>query len=73
MFMTTRDSAKPLYLQVQESLKKDIKLKKYPVGSKLPSEKALCEKFEVSRITIRQALDLLEKQGMTYAVQKSKD
>lgn len=66
--MTTRDLAKPLYLQVEESLKNDIKSKKYPVGSKLPSEKTLCDKFGVSRITIRQALDLLENQGFIYAV-----
>lgn len=66
--MITQNSSKPLYVQVKESLEKDIKLKKYPVDSKLPSEKALCEKFNVSRITIRQALELLENGGMTYSV-----
>lgn len=64
--MTARDSSKPLYIQVKESLKNDIKSKKYPAGSKLPSEKALCDKFAVSRITIRQALEMLENQGLIY-------
>ncbi len=66
--MIIANSAKPLYLQVKENLEEGIRSGKYPVGSKLPSEKTLCEEFKVSRITIRQALDLLESKGMTYAV-----
>lgn len=66
--MIIKDSAKPLYLQVKESLEEDIHSKKYPVGSKLPSEKDLCEIYKVSRITIRQALDILEKKGMIYSI-----
>ena len=66
--MITQNSSKPLYMQVKESLENDIKLKKYPIDSKLPSEKELCEMFSVSRITIRQALELLEKGGMVYSV-----
>ena len=66
--MISQNSSKPLYVQVKESLEKDIKSKKYSIDSKLPSEKKLCEMFEVSRITIRQALELLENGGMTYSV-----
>jgi len=66
--MIIANLAKPLYLQVKENLEEGIRTGKYPVGSKLPSEKTLCEEFNVSRITIRQALDLLENKGMTYAV-----
>lgn len=66
--MTVKNSSKPLYIQVKERLKEDIKSKKYSVGSKLPSEKELCEEFEVSRITIRQALELLENQDLIYSV-----
>lgn len=66
--MVTHSSAKPLYIQVKESLERDIRKQKYTVGNKLPSEKKLCEEFKVSRITIRQALELLEKNGLTYSV-----
>lgn len=66
--MISQNSSKPLYIQVKENLEEGIKTGKYPVGSKLPSENTLCEQFNVSRITIRQALDILENKGMTYAV-----
>ena len=66
--MVIQNAAKPLYLQVKESLEESIRNGKYPVGSKLPSEKTLCENFNVSRITIRQALEILENKGMTHAV-----
>ncbi len=66
--MISQNSSKPLYIQVKDNLEEGIRSGKYPVGSKLPSENTLCEKFNVSRITIRQALDLLENKGMTYAV-----
>ena len=66
--MAIQDSSKPLYIQIKESLKQDIRSHKYPVGSKLPSENALCEEFGVSRITIRQALMMLENEGIIYAV-----
>ena len=66
--MAIHDSSKPLYIQIKESVKKDILSHKYPSDGKLPSEKALCEEFKVSRITIRQALRLLENEGMIYTV-----
>lgn len=35
----------------------------YPIGSMLPKEDELCEEFEVSRFTLREALNTLEHQG----------
>ena len=66
--MIKRNAAKPLYLQIKDSLEDSIRSGKYPEGTKLPSEKTLCEEFKVSRITVRQALDLLENKGMIYSV-----
>lgn len=66
--MVTHNSEKPLYLQVKERLEERIREMVYPKGSKLPSEKELCDEFGVSRITIRQALDLLEAMGLTFSV-----
>ena len=66
--MISQNSSKPLYIQVKENLEEGIRNGTYPVGTKLPSESTLCTKFGVSRITIRQALDMLENKGMTYAV-----
>jgi GntR family transcriptional regulator len=44
------------YLQVARTLRKEIVDGVYPVGSHLPTEHQLCERFSVSRYTIREAL-----------------
>src|ERR1700761_3688480 len=46
----------PLYRQVVPALKEEIVSGVYPVGSRLPSEEELCERFSVSRYTVREAL-----------------
>jgi len=40
-------------------------------GEKLPSEAMLCKKFEISRQTVRTAMDFLEKDGFVRRVQGS--
>ena len=50
-----------LYVKITNEIKHQIDSGKYLSGDKLPSERKLCEEFEVSRITIRQALDKLEE------------
>src|ERR1700729_2184975 len=44
------------YLQVARALRKEIVDGVYPVGSQLPTEHQLCERFSVSRYTVREAL-----------------
>lgn len=51
------------YSQIQEYIKKRIQTGKYSVGSYLPSENDLCEKFGTTRTTVRKALDELLKGG----------
>ncbi len=46
----------PLYLQVASTLRTAILRGIYPVGSRLPTEDELCQRFKVSRHTIREAL-----------------
>ena len=46
----------PLYLQVVRALKDEIVKGVYPVGSQLPTEEELCDRFSVSRYTVREAL-----------------
>ncbi len=66
--MISSNSAKPLYLQIKENLEDGIRSGKYPLDSKLPSENELCKAFNVSRITIRKALDLLENKGIIHSI-----
>ncbi|MBY7664663.1 GntR family transcriptional regulator [Staphylococcus agnetis] len=51
-----------LYFKVYESIREGIESGTYAEGDKLPSERKLCKDFEVSRITVREALELLEKE-----------
>jgi GntR family transcriptional regulator len=46
----------PLYLQVSATLRTAILRGIYPVGTRLPTEEELCQRFKVSRHTIREAL-----------------
>jgi len=66
------------YEQISAELIREIETGKLSVGSKLPSEKELCEQYSVSRITIRKALAELEeskyiekRQGQGSFVQSS--
>lgn len=62
------DAPEQLYIQVKESLEQSIENGTYEQGQKLPSEKELCERFGVSRITVRKALELLEAKNLIYTV-----
>lgn len=59
-----RDKAIPLYYQLETILRKKITSGGYSPDVPLPSEDALAEEYEVSRITVRQALSSLEKDGL---------
>lgn len=52
------------YLQVARTLRKEIVDGVYPVGSQLPTEYQLCERFSVSRYTVREALRRLRDDNL---------
>lgn len=60
-----RDSAgvQPLYLAVYGSIRENLLRGRWRIGASLPSEAELSAQFDVSRITIRHALRLLEGEG----------
>jgi DNA-binding GntR family transcriptional regulator len=53
----------PLYRQIQANLKEKITSGKYEEGGLLPSENDLCGEFNATRMTVRQALNELVKEG----------
>jgi DNA-binding FadR family transcriptional regulator len=53
-----------LSVEVADEIKKAIASKQYQCGDKLPSERELCEQFEVSRVTVRDALNTLHVNGL---------
>lgn len=54
----------PLYKQLVQSLRGDILRGVFPVGSQLPAEEVLAERFAVSRHTVREALRQLRADGL---------
>jgi GntR family transcriptional regulator len=58
-----RRSRVPLYYQLQELLHQQIASGRFKVGDALPSEGELCRRFGVSRIVVRQALQVLDDDG----------
>src|ERR1035438_8222194 len=58
-----RDLAVPLYHQLQNILKAEIEIGRWRPDQRLPSEQELGERFQVSKITVRQALTDLAQSG----------
>lgn len=54
----------PLYLQLAQALREDIVSGQFSVGAQLPTEENLCQRFSVSRHTVREALRLLREDGL---------
>ena len=57
------EQSKPRHEQIAHHLRREIKEDYFQEGDKLPSEKRLCEYFQVSRITVRRALQTLENEN----------
>jgi GntR family transcriptional regulator len=55
-------SGVPRYIQIADVVRRELKGE----GERIPSEHELCARFEVSRPTIRQALDVLVQEGRLY-------
>jgi GntR family transcriptional regulator len=61
---TDRKSGVPLYLQLAAAIRQRIGRGSLLEGSKVPSLKDLQREFGVARITVRQAMDRLERDGL---------
>ncbi|MNW39580.1 Arabinose metabolism transcriptional repressor [compost metagenome] len=54
---------KPLYQKIYQQIKEDIQNGKYKPGEQIPTEKELMEIFEVSRLTAKNAMNLIAEEG----------
>ncbi|HXP73620.1 MAG TPA: GntR family transcriptional regulator [Stellaceae bacterium] len=61
---TLRLSAVPLYIQVAAELRRRIEIGRWASGQKISTIEDLQEEFGVARVTVRQAVELLEKDGL---------
>ncbi|GMX63003.1 MULTISPECIES: GntR family transcriptional regulator [Paenibacillus] len=63
-------TAQPLYMQIRQMLKNDIQEGKYKPDEQIPTEAELCDIYQVSRITIRKAIEELVKDGTLTRIQR---
>lgn len=59
----------PRHTQISNWLREQIESNHFKTEEKLPSENDLARKFQVSRVTVRKALQSLENEGMIYRSQ----
>ena len=59
-----RTSPIPVYFQIATDIKKRIMRHEWNINQKLPTEVELAEQYNVSRITLRQSIAELEKDGI---------
>lgn len=58
----------PLHAQIREAVRARILAGSYQPHERIPSEKQFMEEFGVSRITVRQALGDLDKEGLVFKI-----
>lgn len=61
-------SAKPLYKQLEAALKEAIARGEYKPGQQIPTENELSARWQVSRVTVRKALDALTRENLLTRV-----
>jgi len=71
VFKILEKSYKPLYKQLKEKILQDISNQIYKPGDKIPSQNELAKLYDVSRVTVKQALNELIYSGV-LSTQKGK-
>jgi DNA-binding GntR family transcriptional regulator len=59
-----RERSVPLYLQLEQIIKSKILTGEFSPGDKIPTETELCDAYQVSKITVRQAVLNLVNEGL---------
>ncbi|EDS77012.1 GntR family transcriptional regulator [Clostridium massiliodielmoense] len=66
MLEVNKKSCVPLYYQLMNVILEKIELGILQEHDKLPSERELCEQYDISRSTVRQTMQELENNGYVY-------
>ncbi len=62
-----KENKLPPWLSIYRTLKSEILTDELADDDRLPSEKQLCSRFSVTRMTVRRALDALQREGLVTA------
>lgn len=66
MFKIDKKSEVPLYQQLAHNIKRAIDNQEWKENQKIPGENQFCKLYDLSRTTVRLALEILEKDGYIY-------
>lgn len=66
------ENNRPLSIQIQEQIIIQIVAGRYRLGEKLPSEKTLAEEAKLNPNTMTQALEALDKTGLTVKTENGR-
>ena len=69
MNILSTDNPLPLYAQLSELLRQRILRGIFKPGDRLPSAEELAKEFSLARVTVRQAIELLQRDGLVVARQ----
>jgi DNA-binding GntR family transcriptional regulator len=64
-----KDSPVPIYHQVATSIRERIMKNEWKEDEKIPSEAILTKEYDISRVTLRQALNVLDMEGIIKKIQ----
>ncbi|MFA5354990.1 MAG: GntR family transcriptional regulator, partial [Thermodesulfovibrionales bacterium] len=64
-----RFNQEKLYIQLTKIIQGEISSGRLKPGQKIPTEEELCRQYEVSKITVRQAINNLASDGLIVKVQ----
>ncbi|ASK62715.1 phosphonate metabolism transcriptional regulator PhnF [Virgibacillus phasianinus] len=64
--MIDKNSPLPIYYQLEEEIRLLIQTEKLSPGELLPSEREYAERYNISRMTVRQAINNLAAEGLLY-------
>lgn len=69
MIDSVKSGSLPRYYQLKELIRERIRSGEWSPGSLIPSERALCERYGISRMTARQSITELVNEGLLYREQ----
>ena len=64
MIKINAESDVPIYSQLAEQIRNDIRSRNLPTGTLLPPDRVYCEKLNISHMTVKKAIDLLVSEGL---------
>jgi len=69
MTLPLEDDSRPPYVQAAEVLRREISTGRLKPGDRLPSARALQDRYGIASSTVQNALRLLKSEGLIYSVQ----